>query len=815
MKNLPLTEPNTPDDPRQPGPSGETVDMRASQGSIYKPTGPVTQHFGTQIHFHTYTTPTGTPLQRPPRAPHFTDRKRELARLLADLHPGRVATLCGPGGIGKTALTAEAVWTLAPENEPPDRFPDGILFHSFYGQPDPALALEHIVTSFGAEPKPSPATAALQVLSGKQALLILDGAEEAADLAAVLDVRGGCGVLVTSRARKDALAARQDVEPLETTDAVELLRKWGGDRATDTAATRRICHLVGRLPLAVRLAGRYLAETGETAAEYLDWLRETPLDALDHGGRRQESVRVLLEKSLAQVSDTAREVLAVVGLLALAPFSRDPIAAALDRSPNQLRRQMGELVSYGLLLRSASSPSGGNEGDLRYAVSHALMHTYARECCRPADGVAGRLAGYYDTLAREQRELGPEGYARLDFERAHLMRVLRACVEGELWEPARSLVWAVEDYLDIRGYWTERVQALEMGIEAARALEHRRDEEAFLNMLGLAYAALGQVQRAIGCYEQALTICREIGHRQGEGNALANLSNAYADLGEMRRAIKYYKRCLVIHREIGDRHGEGGHLGNLGTSYYRLGEVERAIGYYEQALDIAREVGDRRAEGNHLGNLGLAYAALGEVRRAIGTSEQALEIAREIGDRRREGAWLGSLGLAYYDLGELRRGIGTFEQAIEIAHEIGDRRNEGIHLGNLGLAYAALGEVRRAIEYYEQALTVAREIGDRRNEGIWLGNLANAYRQLGQPKQALKYAQQGLLIARQLEDPVSEAWRLWNLGRTHQDLGEIAHARQCAQQALEIFEAIGFPQADQVRGLLAALEDTDTDVGTG
>ena len=48
----------------------------------------------------------GNPLQRPPRAKHFTGRAAELARLLEALRPGEVVTLCGPGGIGKTALAA-------------------------------------------------------------------------------------------------------------------------------------------------------------------------------------------------------------------------------------------------------------------------------------------------------------------------------------------------------------------------------------------------------------------------------------------------------------------------------------------------------------------------------------------------------------------------------------------------------------------------------------------------------------------------------------------------------------------------------------
>ena len=72
------------------------------------------------------------PMQKPPRVEHFVGREDELSSLLRDLQPGKVVTICGPGGMGKTALAAQAIWRLSPGNEPPKLFPGGIVFHSFY-----------------------------------------------------------------------------------------------------------------------------------------------------------------------------------------------------------------------------------------------------------------------------------------------------------------------------------------------------------------------------------------------------------------------------------------------------------------------------------------------------------------------------------------------------------------------------------------------------------------------------------------------------------------------------------------------------------
>ena len=209
------------------------------------------------------------PLQLPPRAEHFTGREHELAQLLQNLQPGRVVTLCGPGGIGKSALAAEAIWQITQGKTPPESFPDGVIWHSFYTEPQADLALENIARVFGEEPRPTPRDAAQRALAGRQVLVLLDGSEDADDLGNVLAVTSTCGVIVTSRSRHDAVAERQDLQALPLEEAVTLLRAWGKARAADDTVAPRICELVGGVPLAVRLVGRYVNETGETAAEYL------------------------------------------------------------------------------------------------------------------------------------------------------------------------------------------------------------------------------------------------------------------------------------------------------------------------------------------------------------------------------------------------------------------------------------------------------------------------------------------------------------------------------------------------------------------
>jgi len=755
------------------------------------------------------------PCQLPADLADFTGREKEVGELVALLGGGAagatISAIGGMGGVGKTALAVHVAHKVA------TKYPDGQIVVEMGGTSErpltPVEAMGQVVHAFQPELRlpddPNEVTALYRTtLEGRRMLLLLDNAANSAQVR-LLVIPAGCGLVVTSRHNISLPGLRHlDLDALPVEEACALLQTIVGQGRATGEELGRIVELCGRLPLALRVAGDFLVVHPDwSAAEYARALADERerLARLKH---EDLDVGAALGLSAAQLVRERPDLAARWQMLSVfpAPFERSAAAAVWGVEEGEARDGLSELAARSLVLYE-------REGGL-YRL-HDLMRLVAEDAFgdggrkrkvrreRARLGEAGvRHAAYYlevgsraNALYEQGGEHVLEGLRLFDGAWPHLQAAYgrmrergdRAAAQWTSEFPGRVVY-----VLDLRLPSREQIPILEAAVSAAREIGDRHGEGAHLGNLGLAYADLGEVRRAIEYYEQALAIDREIGDRRGEGADLGNLGLAYSDLGETRRAIEYYEQALAIAREIGDRRGEGNRLGNLGIAYKNLGETRRAIEYHEQALAIAREIGDRRNEGNQLGNLGNAYSAMGETRRAIEYHEQALEIDREIGDRRGEGNDLGNLGNAYSALGETRRAIEYHEQALAIAREIEDRRGEGADLGNLGLAYSDLGETRRAIEYYEQALAIAREIGDRHGEGADLGNLGLAYSDLGEVRRAIEYHEQALEIDREIGDRRGEGNQLGNLGNAYITLGETRRAIGIFEQALAIAREIGY-----------------------
>ena len=654
--------------------------------------------------------------QIPPAKRDFTGRDQELSELRAKVreHGGAlIYGMRGMGGVGKTELAlklVEEVGARPPGGGQTQDYSDGHILVELRGASDrplsPAEALAQVIRAFEPQAQLPDSVPQLRqiyqtVLRDRRVLLLLDDAASADQVEPLLP-HAGCLTIVTSRYRF-ALPKlhRQDLDALTEEAARELLLSLAPRLG---AAADGLAKLLGRLPLALRLAGGAFAEQpGLRPADYVRMFAERE--------ERLDEVEGAIAFNYERLDEEQRQQWRS---LAVFPGGFDLAAAAAVWGVEA--REAQPVLDRNLFRVSLVECRDG-----RYRL-HDLARDFAAAQLEAEERqiAARRHAGHYVQVLDESDRLYLEGANKILEGLALFDREWRNIQTGQAWAASHAdddheaakhcnAYPGVGTYcLNLRLHSRNWIAWLEAAVSAAVALGDRAAEGRHLGNLGFAYDALGEFRRAIEYHEQGLEIDREIGDRRGEGTALGNLGNAYAALGEPRRAIEYHEQGLEIAREIGDRRGEGTALGNLGNA--ALGEPRRAIEYHEQGLEIAREIGDRRGEGAFLGNLGIAYADLGEPRRAIRFNEQGLEIAREIGDRQGEGAFLGNLGIAYADLGELRRAIEFYGQRLTIAREIGDRGGEAFDSWNLGLRYEKQGDLEQAAELMQVRVDFLREI---------------------------------------------------------------------------------------------------------
>ncbi|MCI5190698.1 MAG: tetratricopeptide repeat protein [Candidatus Electrothrix sp. AS4_5] len=363
----------------------------------------------------------------------------------------------------------------------------------------------------------------------------------------------------------------------------------------------------------------------------------------------------------------------------LAPIAREPVAAVLEDDERRARKALGELVNYGLL----------EKREERWQVSHALVHTYARNELAMSKENLERLAGWYIASCRAQSQAGLEGYAILDAERAHCLRLMKSCLDSELLQEVKVLVEAISIYLDRQGWWTERLAALKMRLTVARKAENHRDEARYLNDLGYTCSRFGEKKQALKWYEQCLPIWRKLEDYKNEGVTLNNMASIYRQQSKYEQALDYFEQSLSIRRKVGDWQGEVRTLNNIGMLYYVQGKYDEALSYYEQCLFIiynpypnpwggqvakykTLSIDARNLEGSLLNNIATIYAAQGKLGKALEYYQKDLAtIQREFGDRAMEAVTSWNIGLTYKDMGDIAQAVEHLSLAVEIKEAIG------------------------------------------------------------------------------------------------------------------------------------------------
>ena len=216
----------------------------------------------------------------PAESTSFVGRRRLLTEVKAGLTNGRLLTLVGPGGVGKTRLALRAAADLR------RTVSDGVWFIDLAGLEDPHLVPKEVITNLGLADKSGqwPTSLLIAHLASREALLVVDNCEHLLDAIAVLaDVvlkeAAGVRLLATSRQPLGISGERVlQVPPLTLaegasgsaqSEAVALFVARAADAGAqldETAATRDLvldlCRHLDGMPLALELAAVRLRTIG-------------------------------------------------------------------------------------------------------------------------------------------------------------------------------------------------------------------------------------------------------------------------------------------------------------------------------------------------------------------------------------------------------------------------------------------------------------------------------------------------------------------------------------------------------------------------
>jgi hypothetical protein len=274
-----------------------------------------------------------------------------------------------------------AEWRPADRFDSPrlaESFPDGQLLVDLHGgsatwhEPSDALeALHQLLRALGVEEQELPATVMLaaaryrRLLRGRRVLVVLDHADNAAQVRPLLPGNATCGVLVRGPLGLVALdnGSHLAADALELAEAVALLGQTVGRQRTaaepDAAAV--VAQTGDCLPLALRILGSYLTarphlRLGELAERLVgEQRRQAALELGDLGARASFAL------AYQELSPAAAWLFRRLSLLPVPRFggreaaavagdpSAAPLAGGLDAAV--VARALDELVDAGLLER--------------------------------------------------------------------------------------------------------------------------------------------------------------------------------------------------------------------------------------------------------------------------------------------------------------------------------------------------------------------------------------------------------------------------------------------------------------------------------
>ncbi|MFF2086206.1 helix-turn-helix domain-containing protein [Nocardia sp. NPDC058176] len=669
--------------------------------------------------------------------PDFTGREQALTEVLAAVRADRVVAIDGMAGVGKTSLAVHAAHQLTAD------YPDAQLYLDLHGftagrEPlDPDAALRALLAALQVPSEKVPQDGGVEVraacwraeLARLRAVIVLDNAADAAQVAPLLPGAGESVAIVTSRNRLLELdeVAPVSLDVLTEQESAELLARASGDSrdgrlAREPEQTAEVLRLCGNLPLALRLAAARLRHRpGWSVGILVERMAEGPSEFDTAFGM-----------SVRQLRRDQRRLFRLLGLIPGSTFTDYVAAAVADVPLRTARATLEDLLDAHLVQQPA---------DGRYRL-HDLVRQHARGSSLETDSdvdrerALGRVLDYYVHTAAAADAAMPfptptrpvsAGTPPADLPRfpdrdtaffwyvteyTNLMAVFYAAVAAGADEHVCELPRFLRTFFARRCGTTHLNDLFERSLTAAQHLgDPRRLAEAHSD-LGFARYNAGRMTEAATAYATAAPLIAAAGDPLPCAELLMRRAQLRWDEGDVAEPLTLFRRARELYVASGCPVSAADAVAGEAWAVLQLGDADAAARLAREALVLAA---DATPSLQAQVTLGVAIAAE-HPEAALTHLDQALAAARADGHQHNEAWCLNCRGVALRRMGRFAEAIAAHRAAFDLLDALFEEHWK-IHFLN-GYAETCLlaGLPDEALRLYRETLALAPRLGHRFEE---------------------------------------------------------------------------------------------------